>query len=230
MRLNMFAPVLMATALGLSLVNAPHAFAAESIDWAGTYVDVSVGAASGQSHGVAVYDPQNLKPTGAVLHITAGDTFVIGDRFTASVELGATFGNVQASGKRQSCTVPMCGYVEDETETRSSTGDFSVGAMVGDTLGPVHIAVGGGVIASNYRQAFAYDSHNVYPSFSYEQNGYRGGFYGQAQASYAFGDHWQATLTYRYSDQTELRYNSSSGGSDSHYVQHSVLFGVGRRF
>lgn len=185
--------VVMSTALGF----------ASTASAADTYVAVTMGSTTVDSNS------SPLDPKGSVVQVTAGDDLFTVDRFTVSAEIAGSYGNAEASRTTPSCDVLNCGYDETRTQTDSSRWTVSAGVRISHPFGPVTVLLGGGFIAADYRERDRYDSGGVFPTFTWQREGYGVGTYVDVAVAYPLTDSWALVGDYKKSSMTSQKW---SGG------------------
>lgn len=214
--------VIIAAALAISAPSLAHAE-----DWT---VALGVGASDGSTRGSANYAPLDLSPSGTVLVVAIENSTTFDSGLRVGLEGDVAIGNVSASGNEETCNISACGYDEIMTYTESSNWTASAGVSAGYPFGPVDLTIGGGLAAGDYSRSFKYDTDDFYPTYTWDNSGYRVGYYVRLRADYQVNDQWSAQVEWKRSNMTELEAESNSGYSDeSVYEADTVSFRIARK-
>jgi hypothetical protein len=198
--------VIVAAALAISAPTLAHAE-----DWT---VAIGVGQSDGSTSGSANYAPLNLSPSGTVFVLAAENSTTLESGLRVGLEGDIAIGDVADSGNQDTCDVLSCGYREVMTYRESSNWTASVGVSAGYPFGPVDLTIGGGLSVGDYSRSFKYDTDGFFPTYVWENSGYRVGYYYRLRADYKVNDQWSAQLEWKRSSMTELEAASNSGYSD----------------
>jgi opacity protein-like surface antigen len=206
-------------------ISAPALAHAE--DWT---VAAGVGASDGTTNGSANYAPLDLSPSGMVFVVALENNTTLDSGLRVGLEGDIAIGDVNASGNEETCDMLSCGYREVMTYRESSNWTASAGVSAGYPFGPVDLTVGGGIAVGDYTRSFKYDTDNFFPTYTWENSGYRVGYYYRLRADYQVNDQWSAQLEWKRSSMTELEAQSNSGYNDeSVYEADTVSFRIARK-